>query len=93
MRTVLRWLTAAVIVALAGCATYVPPPASPPTLAAAPLEGWATTLSRHVDIQGRVDFAAVKGDLAPLSAYLAYVAQISPESAPAQFPTRESRLG
>lgn len=93
MKAFLRKAAAALLgAALAGCATYVPPPSAGSASAGAPLEGWAVTLRRHVDDQGRTDFAGVKSDLGPLSAYLAFVARTSPDSNPGQFPTAEARL-
>jgi hypothetical protein len=47
---------------------------------------------RHVDANGRVDYAAAKGDRADLDRYLAALAQASPDSHPERFPTPDDRL-
>jgi hypothetical protein len=55
-------------------------------------EQWGRVLARFVDEPGRIDFAGVSREPADLDAYVVYVAQVSPESAPELFASRESRL-
>ena len=63
-----------------------PPPADVANAA------WARVLSRHVDAQGRIDFAGVAREPADLDAFVAYVATVSPKLKPAAFPTRGSAI-
>ena len=85
---------AAITLLLAGCAP-APPPASARdsvALGPPPYDVWARVLQRYVDAQGRVDFAGLAADPADLDRYVAYVARISPASAPALFPDRQAVL-
>lgn len=56
------------------------------------LAHWAKVLRAFVNDQGDVDFQALAKNPADLKAYVDYVARVSPESTPALFPTRESKL-
>jgi len=53
---------------------------------------WAEVLRDFVDDRGKVDFRGLANNPTDLQAFLDYIANVSPESAPALFPTRESRL-
>lgn len=52
---------------------------------AAALQDWADVLEEHVDEQGRVDFAALARDPAPLERYVEAVSGYGPASAPGDF--------
>jgi hypothetical protein len=56
------------------------------------LADWASVLERFVDTEGRTNFAALANDRAELDRFVDYLARISPQSEPAQFPTREAVL-
>jgi hypothetical protein len=58
----------------------------------APLHLWATVLQTYVDDEGRVDFAGLAENPEALQGYLDYVGEVSPESHPERFPSRESAL-
>jgi len=91
MRSLIRCLMLVAMWALAGCATVVAPPASPPvpdnTAAddAAANAAWARVLQRFVDNQGRVDFAGLARDRADLDRYVAWVARVTPDNRPQVF--------
>ena len=53
---------------------------------------WAQVLARHVDTQGRVDFAAVASAPEGLETWLAYVARVSPRSHPERFDSEQAQL-
>lgn len=53
---------------------------------------WAKVLEVFVNDQGEVDFQALAKNPADLKAYVDYVARVSPESTPALYPTKESRI-
>jgi hypothetical protein len=53
---------------------------------------WARVLKTHVDDSGRVDFAGLAADPADLYSYVNYIAHVSPDSQPGQFPDRSTRL-
>lgn len=69
----------------------MPRPAIDASLTAAnnapPYDAWARVLGRYVDEQGRVDFAAIASDRADLDRFVAYVYDVSPQSAPQHFNT------
>ena len=86
---------ASLLALLAGCSANVPSPAaagsgppSPETARAA----WARVLERRVDELGRIDFEGLAGDRADLDLYVAWIAAVSPRSAPEAFPTPDARL-
>lgn len=56
------------------------------------LAHWAEVLRVFVNDQGEVDFHGLANEPTDLKAFVDYIARVSPDSAPAQFPTRESRL-
>lgn len=49
-------------------------------------------LQRHVDAAGRIDYAAALDDSADLDRYVAWLARVSPDSHPDQFPRVEDQL-
>jgi hypothetical protein len=49
-------------------------------------------LQKYVNDRGYVDYAALKGNRADLDAYIAQMERVSPESKPALFPDRASKL-
>ncbi len=53
---------------------------------------WARVLGTFVNDRGEVDFHRLAKNPADLNTFVDYIAKVSPESAPALFPTRESRL-
>ena len=80
------------ILVSAACASQVPAPKTAnqgPTAADA---AWARVLATHVDATGRIDFAGIARAPADLDTTVAYIAAVSPQSAPASFPTREATL-
>lgn len=56
------------------------------------LAHWTRVLGAFVNDQGQVDFQRLAKNPADLNAFVDYIAKVSPESAPALFPTRESTL-
>lgn len=78
---------------LAGCAA-VPRPSVPVDSLAGPppYEAWARVLERHVDGEGRVDFAGIGRDRADLDRFVAYVYDAGPARAPRFFPTADHVL-
>lgn len=56
------------------------------------LTRWTRVLGTSVNERGEVDFHRLAKNPADLNAFVDYIANVSPESAPALFPTRESRL-
>ena len=84
---------------LAGCASMPRPAGSAAGLSgaasssnAAPDEAWARVLSRFVDDQGRVNFAALASDRADLDQFVAYVYDVGPNNQPQLFPTADHVL-
>jgi hypothetical protein len=55
-------------------------------------EEWDTVLSRFVNEQGQVDYAALDRDRASLDRYLLAIGEIGPRTTPERFPTREHEL-
>jgi len=68
----------------------------PPAVAQAPdaeaLAHWAQVLGTFVNDRGEVDFHRLAKNPGNLNAFVDYIEKVSPESAPALFPTRESRI-
>lgn len=56
------------------------------------LAHWARVLKVFVNDRGEVDFRGLAGNPSDIKAFVDYIAQVSPDSNPALFPTRESRL-
>lgn len=78
-------------IAIVLLATFVPPAVAQERDVVA-LAHWAKVLQTFVNDRGEVDFHRLAKDPADLNAFVDYVAKVSPDSAPALFPTRESRL-
>ena len=78
-------------VLFAGCATLVPAPAALPG-PGSPQDAWARVLDRHVDDQGRVDFAGLDQDRADLDRYVDWVYRTGPNNRPDLFANREEVL-
>lgn len=76
---------------LSACATFVEPPANPQA-GRDPQAAWAEVLRKHVDEQGRTDFEGLAADRADLDTYVAWVANVSPQTDPALFPSRNDQL-
>ncbi len=81
----LMWL------AIVSLATFVPPAAAQERDVDA-LAHWAKVLRVFVNDQGEVDFHGLANNPTDLKAFVDYIARFSPDSAPARFPTKESRL-
>ncbi len=70
--------------ALAGCATTLPVPSAEP---GDPAAAWARVLQRHVDANGRVDFAGLAAADTDLRSWIASIARRAPNNAPNAFAT------
>jgi hypothetical protein len=55
-------------------------------------DAWEGVLRRHVDTQGRVNFAAIAAEPAPLAAIVAEIGNVGPDNQPGLFPGREQVL-
>lgn len=53
---------------------------------------WASVLTRFVDEQGRVDFHGLSRDDAQLNAYVDWLGEVGPTTAPERFPDRNAEL-
>jgi Protein of unknown function, DUF547 len=85
------WLIVIVSLFFAGCAS-VPRPtsvitASPSISKSPPYEAWGRVLAKHVDEQGRVNFAGVARDKVDLDQFVAYIYDTGPNNRPELFPT------
>jgi hypothetical protein len=88
-----RMLPALLLTLALGCVTHV----EPRPWAPAPGEDFSHALldrvqRTHVDENGRVDYAALAEDRAPLDAYYRALADVSPKSHPDLFPTQQDEL-
>ncbi|HYY61463.1 MAG TPA: DUF547 domain-containing protein [Burkholderiales bacterium] len=83
----MKWRSAMSVIALGALIV-------PATGAAAtdPYLAWAAVLERHVNERGEVDFRGLAADRGELDAFLAYVARVSPRSAPSLFPGQQAKL-
>lgn len=72
-------------------ATFAPPALAQERDADA-LAHWARVLRDFVNDRGEVNFHGLANNPTDLKAFVDYIARVSPESAPALFPTKESRL-
>jgi hypothetical protein len=88
----MAWMTLPMALLLSGCASVAPRVLTPVDPAPPPYDIWARVLERHVDDQGRVDFAALASDGGDLARFVNHVAQVAPASHPALFPDRPSVL-
>ena len=86
------------ILMLSACATPVLLPPTATVIGKTSLDeksakaAWARVLARHVDTQGRVDFAAIAAAPQDLETWLAYVATVSPRSHPKRFANKQAQL-
>jgi hypothetical protein len=83
------------LLTLAGCAAVrAPSPARNATAApsAPPYEAWAHVLARHVDDQGRIDFAGAAANRTELDRFVSYVYAVGPRTQPGLFPTQQHVL-
>ncbi len=88
MNTWMRHLLALCAAAfLVGCASVPRPDVRLAPVSAPPYDAWAAVLQKHVDAQGRVNFAAVARDRAELDRFVAYVYDHGPNNQPQLFPT------
>ena len=89
---------AALAALLAACTTNVPAPrasvSGAPSAATAgeAQAAWGRVLSARVDDLGRIDFQGLARDRADLDLYVAWIADVSPRSAPSAFSSAEARL-
>lgn len=89
----LRLATPVLFAALAaGCAIHLPAPRSASAGAGPAGAAWERVLSRHVDDRGRIDFGGLAKDRTDLDTFVAYVGDVSPRSAPGEFPTADHVL-
>ena len=89
------WRILALAVALAflgGCATAVRAPQSGADPNYSIGESWARVLTRHVDPQGRVDFAGLSRDRADLDRFVAWIYATGPNNQPHLFASRAAVL-
>jgi hypothetical protein len=77
---------------LYACTPSARVPDSEPVLPGEANRRWARALKTFVDDSGRVDFAGLAADPADLYSYVNYIARVSPDSQPGQFPDEKSRL-
>lgn len=87
-----RFSLASVLLLLSGCAVHVRPNRQISPALGAPEAAWTRVLDRFVDDRGRIDFRAIAKEPDDLAAYVAWLADVGPESRPAQFPTHADRL-
>ena len=71
----------------AGCASVPRPAVTATAPTPPPYEAWARVLEKHVDDQGRVNFAGVARDRADLDRFVAYVYDNGPNNRRELFPT------
>lgn len=72
---------------VSGCASVRAPVSSTPSAGAPPYEVWARVLQKHVDAEGRVNFAGLTNDRADLDRVVAFVYANGPNNRPDLFPT------
>ncbi len=78
-----------------GCRTMrspMTPPMAEEASAGVDAHDFAEVLARHVDDEGRVDYAALRAERAPLDRFVAWLAAVGPRTRPELFPTEEDRL-
>jgi hypothetical protein len=85
MRPAWRLPLAGLTLMLGACASVPRPGPAPVPAGPPPYPAWQRVLERHVDAQGRLDFAAIARNRADLDRFVAYIYDISPESQPALF--------
>lgn len=65
---------------------------APETASAPALAPYQQTLERYVTAAGGVRYGQLKAGLAPLTAFVQQIGEVSPDSHPQLFPTRQSKL-
>ena len=60
--------------------------------AAPALPAYQQTLTRYVTSDGRVRYAELKANLAPLAEFVRQIGEVSPDSHPQLFPARQAKL-
>ncbi|MBI3845822.1 MAG: DUF547 domain-containing protein [Planctomycetes bacterium] len=81
------------VVGVGGCSVRVKPPTDPSRFAMVnPDEAWSRVLEKRVDDRGRIDFAGLKADSKDLDAFVYWISEVSPETDPGRFPTREAKI-
>ena len=85
-------LLATALALLGGCATAVRAPfaGAEPNYSLA--ESWARVLMRHVDAEGRVDFAGLTQDRADLDRFVKWIYETGPNNQPQLFASRAAVL-
>ena len=86
-KTMQVWTALLVSLLFAGCASVPRPDVNATAPTTPPYEAWARVLEKHVDDQGRVNFAGVARDRADLDRFVAYVYDNGPNNRPELFPT------
>ena len=81
-----------VVALVSGCASVRAPVSATPSTGAPPYEAWARVLQKHVDAEGRVNFAGLANDRADLDRVVAFVYANGPNNRPDLFPTRQHDL-
>lgn len=83
---------AAALAFLGGCATAVRAPQSGVDPGHPIGESWARVLTRHVDSEGRVDFAGLARDRSDLDRFVAWIYATGPNNQPQLFASRAAVL-
>jgi uncharacterized protein DUF547 len=87
----IRGTAGRLLVAVAASALSAPHPAGagqPQMSPEAEYQSWARVLQRHVDAQGRVDFAGLSADSIELKRFVEWIGAVAPGNRPDLFPTR-----
>jgi hypothetical protein len=88
----IRFTSVVILGVLYACTPSVRVPDSELVSPSEAVRRWARVLNTYVDDSGRVDFAGIAADPADLYSYVNYIAHVSPDSQPGQFPDRPTRL-
>lgn len=81
------WTAFLAALLFAGCASVPRPAVNAAAPAPPPYDAWARVLEKHVDDQGRVNFAGVARDRVDLDRFVAYAYDVGPNNHPELFPT------
>ena len=92
MKRIWMLLLTGAVALVSGCASVRPPVSATPSTGAPPYEAWARVLQKHVDAEGRVNFAGLANDRADLDRVVAFVYANGPNNRPDLFPTRQHDL-
>jgi len=85
-------LLALAFVILGGCASVPRPSSTAAPVGPPPYETWARVLTKFVDDEGRINFAAAAKDRDDLNSFVAYVYDNGPNNQPQLFPTSAHAL-